>query len=218
MRLSHIALSLVRRCYFLFAGNFHWIGALGILAGLHAGRFRRRRWAVAGTFSLLHIVLVSVLGGAVLERYMVPVLPIFYAAALTGFATWSVNRRWLAYFAMVGGLIAGLFINPLFWPFPYENNLAIATFTRLHQRTARTIEEQFRGARVASNGASLNATTARSGCPGLSPCPNQRCYWIGLMSLPVTSSTTSPLSVSPNSFTTTPASRSACVKGSKSFF
>ncbi len=150
MRLSHIALSLVRRFYFLCIGNFHWIGALGILAGLHAGRFRRRRWAVAGTFVVLHIVLVSILGGAVLERYLVPVLPIFYAAALTGFAAWSVNRRWLAYFAMVAGLIAGLFINPLFWPFPYENNLAIATFTRLHRRTAQTIESEFPHARVAS--------------------------------------------------------------------
>ncbi|HPT27567.1 MAG TPA: hypothetical protein PLZ95_14200, partial [Bryobacteraceae bacterium] len=150
MRLSHIAFSLVRRFYFLFIGNFHWIGTLGIAAGLLHGRFRRRRWAVAGTFALLHVVLVSVLGGAVLERYMLPVLPIFYAAALVGFASWSVNRRWLAYLAMVAGLVAGLFINPLFWPFPYENNLAIAAFTRLHQRTAQTIESQYAGARVAT--------------------------------------------------------------------
>jgi hypothetical protein len=150
MRLSHIAFSLARRFYFLFIGNLHWIGTIGIIAGLYAGRFRRRRWAVAGTFALLHIVMVSILGGAVLERYMLPVLPIFYAAALVGFAVWTVNRRWLAYLAMIAGLVAGLFINPLFWPFPYENNLALVTFTRLHERTAQTIESKYPGARVAT--------------------------------------------------------------------
>jgi len=150
MRPSHIAFSLARRFHFIFVGNFHWIGTLGVIAGLYAGRFRRRRWAVAGAFALLHVVLVSVLGGAVLERYMLPVLPIFYAAALAGFSAWTVNRRWIAYAGLVAGLVAGLFINPLFWPFPYENNLAIATFTRLHQRAARTIEDQYADARVAT--------------------------------------------------------------------
>jgi 4-amino-4-deoxy-L-arabinose transferase-like glycosyltransferase len=150
MRLSHIAFSLARRFYFLFIGNFHWIGTLGILAGISAGLFRRRRWAVAGTFALLHVVMVSVLGGAVLERYMVPVLPLFYAAALVGFSVWTVNRRWLAYMAMVAGLVAGLFVNPLFWPFPYENNLAVATFTKLHARAAQSLESEYAGARVAT--------------------------------------------------------------------
>jgi hypothetical protein len=51
---------------------------------------------------------------------------------------------------MVAGLVAGLFINPLFWPFPYENNLAIVTFTRLHERAAQTIETKYPGARVAT--------------------------------------------------------------------
>lgn len=150
MRLSHIGLSLARRFYFLFIGNFHWIGTLGILAGVSAGLFKRRRWAVAGTFVLLHILMVSLLGGAVLERYMLPVLPAFYAAALVGFSAWTVNRRWLAYLAMVSGLVAGLFINPLFWPFPYENNLAVVTFTRLHTRAAESLEREYPGARVAT--------------------------------------------------------------------
>jgi len=150
LRLSHIGFSLVRRFYFLFIGNFHWIGTLAILAGMSAGLFRRRRWAVAATFALLHILMVSVLGGAVLERYMLPVLPIFYAAALVGFSAYGVNRRWLSYAALVAGLVAGLFINPLFWPFPYENNLAIQTFTRLQARTAQTLETRYAGARVAT--------------------------------------------------------------------
>jgi hypothetical protein len=98
----------------------------------------------------LHIVMVSMLGGAVLERYMVPVLPVYYAAALVGFSAWTVNRRWLAYMGMLAGLIAGLFINPLFWPFPYENNLAVATFTKLHSRSAESLENEYPGARVAT--------------------------------------------------------------------
>lgn len=150
LRLSHIGFSLARRFYFLFIGNFHWIGTLGILAGLSAGLFRRRRWAVAATFAGLHIVMVSVLGGAVLERYMVPVLPLFYAAALVGFTAWTVNRKWLAYMAMLAGLVAGLFFNPLFWPFPFENNLAMVTFTRLHAKAAERLESEYAGARVAT--------------------------------------------------------------------
>jgi hypothetical protein len=149
-RWSHVLLALARRVYFVFIGNFHWIGTLAILGGLRAGLFRRRRWAVAAVLASAHIVMVSVLGGAVLERYLLPVLPVFYAAAAAGLTRLSMNWRWAVAGGWLAGLVAGLFINPLFWPFPYENNLAMLDFTSLQRQTAESLAREYPHARVAT--------------------------------------------------------------------
>jgi 4-amino-4-deoxy-L-arabinose transferase-like glycosyltransferase len=137
-----------RRLWFLFVDNLHLVGAAAIAAGIAAGFFRRRRWKVAATLFAAHVLLVSLLGGAHLERYLLPVLPLFYAAAAAGMHAWTANIRWGAFCVLLAGLIGGLFLNSFFVPFPYENNLSMADFTALQWRTASYIESTAQGRAV----------------------------------------------------------------------
>src|SRR6201996_1888184 len=85
--------SFARRFYYLFFAEFRWIGTLVlILTCRRATVFRNANWRIVGAVSAANIVLVSVLGGAELERYLLPVLPIFYVAvgvALTYVPGWQ---------------------------------------------------------------------------------------------------------------------------------
>lgn len=135
------SVALLRRFYFLFVSDFRWIGALAILAAWRTSRiYRTRPWKIAGTFSAAHVLLVSLLGGATLERYLLPVLPILYIAMADAFMTLRPQWRYIAVPALAAGLIAGLFLNPPF-PFPYENNLAMADFIHLHREAAHFLEQ-----------------------------------------------------------------------------
>jgi hypothetical protein len=49
---------------------------------------------------------------------------------------------------LAAGLFWGHLLNPLFYPFPYENNQAFLDFTRLHQEAAEELERTARGQRV----------------------------------------------------------------------
>jgi hypothetical protein len=82
-----------------------------------------------------------VLGGAVLERYLLPVLPIVYAAF--ALALRSLTRRWriAGLVALLVCLIAANFINPPY-PFPFENNLEFVSFVNLEQEAAVAAELQ----------------------------------------------------------------------------
>lgn len=141
-RLSHVAFSFARRIYFLFVDNFHWIGTLALIPAWRSGLFTRRRWRLVIVFVAAHFVLVSVFGGAVLERYMLPLLPFFYTAAVVGLFEARSSLRWPGYCVMAVGLVAGLFINPRLWPFPYENNLTMTDFTAVHKQAAAWLEEK----------------------------------------------------------------------------
>ena len=52
--------------------------------------FRTPAWALVTGVSVMTILLVSLLGGAELERYLLPVLPVFYIAV--GIALTSLDR------------------------------------------------------------------------------------------------------------------------------
>ncbi len=140
-----ILVSLLRRGYYLFLADFRWIGAIMIwLAWSRARIFRSRYWAVTSLVFAGHVLLVTVLGGAALERYLLPALPILYCAIAAG---WSVLApRWKAVSAisLTAGLFLGWFLNPPF-PFPYENNLAYTDFVRLQTDAARYLEQHDSG-------------------------------------------------------------------------
>ncbi|HZQ53629.1 MAG TPA: glycosyltransferase 87 family protein [Bryobacteraceae bacterium] len=131
-----MALSFARRIYYLFFAEFRWIGTIAILyAARRFGAFRDAAWRVTIAVAALTVVLVSVLGGAELERYLLPVLPIFYTAVAVSF---TFLRRWIAIgatTALAAGLVVSFFWNPPY-PFPYENNLAMVDFVRLEQAAA----------------------------------------------------------------------------------
>jgi 4-amino-4-deoxy-L-arabinose transferase-like glycosyltransferase len=144
------AATLARRLYYLFIAEFRWIGSLAIVYALRRTPiFRRPRWAVAGAFFCAHVLVVSLFGGAALERYLLPVFPILYIAMAAALEALPAPLRLPARAALIIGLLSGLFWNPPY-PFPYENNLAMIDFIRLQQAAASYLEHHAPRARVAT--------------------------------------------------------------------
>jgi 4-amino-4-deoxy-L-arabinose transferase-like glycosyltransferase len=133
----HIALSLARRIYYLFIGDGRFIGAVAIFAGLRA--LRARAWTIAALVGAAQVLTVTIFGGAMLDRYVVPVLPIVYAAMAGAASVYPSNLRWTSQTAMLAALLLGWFWNPPY-PFPFENNLAMTDFIRLQQDAAGFLE------------------------------------------------------------------------------
>jgi hypothetical protein len=132
--------AILRRAYYLFAGSGHFIGTAAVAWAF--GRmplFRYRAWRVAGSFVLLHSLAVSALGGAVLERYLLPVLPVLYAAFALALLAIAERTRAYVVGSLFACLIAANFINPPY-PFPFENNMQFVSFVDLEQAVAGTIE------------------------------------------------------------------------------
>jgi hypothetical protein len=92
--------------------------------------------------------LFSLLGGALLCRYLLPVYPLVLFLAIT-----AIYRRvrWWAALALLSAaaFIAGLFINPPYG-FAPEDNLAYARMIRLHQAAIRRIQAQYLDSTVLS--------------------------------------------------------------------
>jgi 4-amino-4-deoxy-L-arabinose transferase-like glycosyltransferase len=137
------SLSLIRRFYYLFLDNFRWVGTLAILFAWRRERlYTTRAWKIVWTFIAAHGLLVSLLGGAGIERYLLPVLPLVYVAMAAAFAVMIPPWRVIGVSAMAVGLLAGLFLNPPF-PMPFENNLAMADFVELHRSAAQFLEKSY---------------------------------------------------------------------------
>jgi hypothetical protein len=145
-----LSLTILRRLFFIFIENFHWIGTLALLYALRrSSLFRTRTWAVVTAIAAGHLLLVSVLGGAALERYLLPIVPLFYIAVA---AAWTLlPARWQLWskIALPAGLLASLFWNPP-WPFPYENNLAAVDFVKVHANAAEYLEASYSDKVIAS--------------------------------------------------------------------
>ena len=135
--------TILRRFFYLFVDNFHWVGTIAIVAAWRrTDIFRTRAWAVTAATAVLQTIFVSVLGGAALERYLMPVLPIFYIAAAAALMTVTPKMRRILAVAMIAGLAAGIVFNsPLAYPF--ENNSAVVSFVRLQERAAELVEREY---------------------------------------------------------------------------
>jgi hypothetical protein len=135
-------MSFARRIYYLFFAEFRWIGTLALIGAARKTKlFASEAWRIAIVVAAANVVLVSIFGGAELERYLLPVLPIFYIAVSVAFT--YLQPRWVrvgATVALLVGLAANLFWNPPY-PFPYENNYAMVDFVRL-QKTAAGFAER----------------------------------------------------------------------------
>jgi hypothetical protein len=93
------------------------------------------------------VALLTVAGGAVLERYLLPAMPILYAAMAAAFSLYSQRAKIVSAAALVCGLGASNFINPPY-PFPYENNLAFADFLKVQAEAADYLQHQHPSANV----------------------------------------------------------------------
>ncbi len=137
------SLSLVRRAYYLFFADFRWAGSLAILfAWRRTSVYSGRAWRVAWAFVAAHALMVSLLGGAELERYLLPVIPLLYIAMGAAWTTLRPMWRSASIATVAAGLLASLFVNPPF-PFPFENNLAMVDFVRLHRNAAQFLEQTY---------------------------------------------------------------------------
>lgn len=88
-----------------------------------------------------YILMVSVVGGAILPRYLLPIFPLFFVMAVV--FIWRLPKAAARAICGVaaGCFVAAWFINPPY-PFPYEDNLSYSDFIRLHQRAAQYLETQ----------------------------------------------------------------------------
>jgi len=147
---ARLSVALFRRFYYLFIDNFHWVGSAALIfAWKRSDIFRDRAWTVCGVLFLAHTLMVSVLGGATLERYLLPVIPFFYIAVSAAWSVLSIPWRRASQIIMTAGLIGGLFWNPP-WPFPFENNLAMVDFVALQKDAAGFVESIYPNETVVS--------------------------------------------------------------------
>jgi len=93
-----------------------------------------------------YVVAMAVVGGAVLARYMLPVVPL----AIILFVS-TLRRRvrlWRGVVAIVAlAFVAALFVNPPYG-FSIEDNLAYRDYIRLHQHAEDFVEARYPMARV----------------------------------------------------------------------
>ena len=94
---------------------------------------------LTGGICVVYLVFHSLVGGALLRRYLLPVFPVSYAAAAA--FVWRLPKKFARGVCILAAayFLAGWFINPPY-PFAFEDNLAYADFVHLHQRAARYLE------------------------------------------------------------------------------
>lgn len=144
-----LSLAAVRRAYYLFIGSGHIIGSVALVPWLRKER-PGWKWRVAFLFVLLHVIVITVLGGAVLERYLLPALPVLYCAFAAAIWRLSPRLRTTAAVGLIFCLLIACVVNPLY-PFPLENNLAWTTFVQLEKQTAEYAEQALPQATIATS-------------------------------------------------------------------
>lgn len=95
---------------------------------------------------VIYIVVMALIGGAVLARYMLPAVPLVIIGAVA-----TLYRRF-RYWPAAIGVVAAAFIAGWFWNPPYgfspEDNLAYRDYVSMHQNAERFLEARYPMARV----------------------------------------------------------------------
>lgn len=145
-----IVVSVVRRLYYLFFAEFRWVGIITVaLAWKRLRALRSQAWTGIGLVCAANLAIVMLLGGAALERYLLPVLPFFYLLISLALVLLTRWQRVVAGAVLFGGLAVNLFWNPPY-PFPFENNYAMVDFVELQQAGAEYLESHFARQRIAT--------------------------------------------------------------------
>jgi 4-amino-4-deoxy-L-arabinose transferase-like glycosyltransferase len=97
---------------------------------------------------LANAVLFSVLGGALLTRYLLPMYPLVLLVAVTTFYRRIPYWQGIAVFSAAAFLL-GLFVNPPYG-FAPEDNLAYSRVVRMHVAGIAQLEHRYPGATVLS--------------------------------------------------------------------
>jgi 4-amino-4-deoxy-L-arabinose transferase-like glycosyltransferase len=142
-----ILYSVVERALYLFFNEGRFIGVVALYAGWRL--LRGRDWTIAALVAGAQLVVVTLLGGAVLDRYLLPVLPILYAAFAVAASAYPAAWRWTSHTALIGALLLSWVWNPPY-PFQYEDNLAMVDFVKLQRSAAEFLERNAPTRRIAS--------------------------------------------------------------------
>jgi len=93
-----------------------------------------------------YVVFMALIGGAVLARYLLPVVPLLIILAVS-----TLRRRMRSWLVMVA-FVAAMFVLAWFWNPPYgfspEDNLAYRDYVLLHEDAERFLEARYPMARV----------------------------------------------------------------------
>jgi hypothetical protein len=130
-----------------------WLPPLRDEDGKNGGgaKGERPRIAVAVQFAFLaviviYVVAMALVGGAVLARYMLPVIPLVIIVCVS--TLWRRVRLWRGVVAIVAlAFVAALLVNPPYG-FSIEDNLAYRNYIRLHQEAENFLEAYYPMARV----------------------------------------------------------------------
>jgi hypothetical protein len=95
---------------------------------------------------LANWIVFSVLGGAILTRYLLPMYPLILIVCV---ATWRrhLHKWWLLAALSAGAFLSGIWINPPY-AFAPEDNLTYRDMIVLHQQAAHFIESSYPQATV----------------------------------------------------------------------
>jgi hypothetical protein len=151
-----IPLALGMRFWQLFGYlGLHLLTLAGLLALLRppqkinaVARPRIPFWMQAAFLSVLlaYLAFMSAVGGAVLARYMLPVVPLVILALVS--TLWRRVRYWkLIVGAVALAFVAGLFSNPPYG-FSLEDNLAYRDYIVMHAEASRFLTMRYPGQRV----------------------------------------------------------------------
>ena len=118
---------------------------------LRDGQVERRRIDVAvqcvfGILIFSYVVAMAIVGGAVLARYMLTIVPLVMILAVS--TLWRRLRRWPVAIAMVSLAFGiALFVNPPYG-FSPEDNLAYRDYIVIHEHASSFLESHYPRARV----------------------------------------------------------------------
>lgn len=128
---ARLGLALLRRGFELFVNHGYLLGALPLaVLWKRLEVFRRREWRLILWFVTIHVLVVTVTGGAVLERYLLPVLPLVLTAYCFSWSHLPGKWRVALPLATAGLSLLGFFYTPGF-PQPHENNLRMVRLVAL---------------------------------------------------------------------------------------
>ena len=122
------------RCFFSSAA---------LAAEVNRPRPRIPLWIQGAFFSvtLVYVLFMTLIGGAALARYMLPVVPLVMMVLIS--TLWRRVRYWgLIVVAIAIVFVTGLFHNPPY-SFSLEDNLAYRDFVLLHREAIGVLERQF---------------------------------------------------------------------------
>ncbi len=113
---------------------------------LQDGHLRRPRIELPVQYAFLaigivYLIAMAIVGGAVLARYMLPVIPLVIIVFIS--TLWRRVRAWKPLIALIAfTFLVGLFVNPPYG-FSLEDNFAYRDYILLHQDAAHFLESRY---------------------------------------------------------------------------